>query len=42
MNAFEKPSKDEGFDEIRGVNFIWEGDETQRKLWDRYMHEPKR
>ncbi|WWC72602.1 polynucleotide kinase 3'-phosphatase [Kwoniella pini CBS 10737] len=40
--AFEKPSIDEGFDEIRGVNFHFEGSEEQRKKWDMYMLEPKR
>ncbi|WWC65205.1 polynucleotide kinase 3'-phosphatase [Kwoniella dejecticola CBS 10117] len=40
--AFEKPSIDEGFDEIRGVNFHFEGSDEQRKKWDTYMLEPKR
>ncbi|OCF78678.1 DNA 3'-phosphatase [Kwoniella mangroviensis CBS 8886] len=40
--AFEKPSIDEGFDEIRGVNFHFEGSEEQRRKWDMYMLEPKR
>jgi bifunctional polynucleotide phosphatase/kinase len=40
--AFEMPEKDEGFDEIRTVNFVWEGTEEQKKLWSRYMLEVKR
>lgn len=40
--ALEKPEKDEGFDEIRVVNFVWEGTEEQKKLWNRYMLEVKR
>ncbi|GFZ48059.1 hypothetical protein JCM24511_05807 [Saitozyma sp. JCM 24511] len=39
---FEQPTLDEGFDELRSVNFHWEGDEQQRKKWDMYMLEPKR
>jgi bifunctional polynucleotide phosphatase/kinase len=35
-NAFETPELHEGFEEVRTVNFVWEGDEAQRKLWDRY------
>ncbi|KAL1412679.1 DNA kinase/phosphatase Pnk1 [Vanrija albida] len=34
---FEVPKLGEGFEEIRTVNFVWEGDEEQRKLWDRYL-----
>jgi bifunctional polynucleotide phosphatase/kinase len=37
----ERPMEDEGFDELRTVNFVWEGDETQRGLWMRYMLEIK-
>ncbi|WWC92336.1 polynucleotide kinase 3'-phosphatase [Kwoniella dendrophila CBS 6074] len=40
--AFEKPSIDEGFDEIRGVNFHFEGSDEQRRKWDMYMLESKR
>ena len=35
------PDLKEGFDEIRGVNFIWKGSEEQRKKWDMWMLEPK-
>jgi len=35
--AYEKPEKKEGYEEVRTVNFVWEGDEAQRKLWDRYL-----
>ncbi|WVW80807.1 polynucleotide kinase 3'-phosphatase [Kwoniella bestiolae CBS 10118] len=41
-SAFEKPSIDEGFDEVRGVNFHFEGSEEQRRKWDMYMLELKR
>ena len=39
MSAFERPQEDEGFDELRTVNFVWEGDEDQKRLWERYMLE---
>ncbi|KAK4683660.1 bifunctional polynucleotide phosphatase/kinase, partial [Tremellales sp. Uapishka_1] len=39
--AFEKPTADEGFDEIRAVNFVWRGTAEQRALWDRYLLEVK-
>ena len=42
VTALEKPEMDEGFDEIRVVNFVWEGTEEQRRLWNRYMLEVKR
>ncbi|XAO22135.1 polynucleotide kinase 3'-phosphatase [Cryptococcus bacillisporus CA1280] len=35
--AFEEPKKEEGFDEIRTVNFHWQGSEEQRKKWDMYI-----
>ncbi|WVQ85805.1 polynucleotide kinase 3'-phosphatase [Cryptococcus sp. DSM 104549] len=41
-SAFEKPTVDEGFDEVRGVNFHFEGEEAQRRKWDMFMLEPKR
>ncbi|WVF68183.1 polynucleotide kinase 3'-phosphatase [Kwoniella sp. CBS 6097] len=41
-SAFEQPHKDEGFDEIRGVNFHFEGTDEERRRWDMYMLEPKR
>ena len=41
-SSFEKPGLDEGFDEIRGVNWVWEGTDEQKKKWQRYMLEPKR
>ncbi|WVQ70553.1 polynucleotide kinase 3'-phosphatase [Cryptococcus sp. DSM 104548] len=34
---FEKPTKEEGFGEVRTVNFHFEGTEAQRKLWDMYI-----
>ncbi|WWD20754.1 polynucleotide kinase 3'-phosphatase [Kwoniella shandongensis] len=40
--AFEPPSANEGFDEVRGVNFHFEGGEEQRRKWDMYMLEQKR
>ena len=41
-SAFERPEMDEGFDELRTVNFVWEGTEEQRGIWNRYMLELKR
>jgi bifunctional polynucleotide phosphatase/kinase len=41
-SAFERPEEDEGFEELRTVNFVWEGSDEQRKLWERYMLEVKR
>jgi bifunctional polynucleotide phosphatase/kinase len=38
---YERPTEDEGFDKLRTVNSVWEGDETQRELWMRYMLEIK-
>ncbi|WVR08641.1 polynucleotide kinase 3'-phosphatase [Kwoniella sp. DSM 27419] len=40
--AFEQPSKEEGFDEIRAVNFHFDGAPEMRRKWDMYMLEPKR
>jgi bifunctional polynucleotide phosphatase/kinase len=40
-NDYQAPHADEGFDEVRGVNFIWEGTEEQRRLWDMYMLQTK-
>lgn len=42
VSAFERPEEDEGFDELRTVNFVWEGSEEQKSLWNRYMLEVKR
>lgn len=41
-NDFETPTSDEGFDEIRCVNFRFDGTDDQRKKWDMYMLELKR
>jgi bifunctional polynucleotide phosphatase/kinase len=41
-SMFEKPELEEGFDEIRGVNFVWEGTEEQKRKWWRWMLEVKR
>jgi bifunctional polynucleotide phosphatase/kinase len=38
---YERPTEDEGFDELRTVDFVWEGDESQRRLWERYVLEVK-
>jgi bifunctional polynucleotide phosphatase/kinase len=38
---FQEPSLDEGFDELRGVNFVFEGSEDERKKWDMWMLEVK-
>ena len=40
-SAFERPEMGEGFDELRTVNFVWEGTEDDKKLWSRYMLETK-
>lgn len=40
-SAFEKPDINEGFDELRLVNFKWEGTDAQRRLWDMYMLETR-
>lgn len=37
VGQFEQPELGEGFDEIKMVNFVWEGTDEQRKLWDLYM-----
>ncbi|ODN99428.1 polynucleotide kinase 3'-phosphatase [Cryptococcus wingfieldii CBS 7118] len=34
---YEKPTKQEGFVEVRTVNLHFEGTEEQRKLWDMYI-----
>jgi bifunctional polynucleotide phosphatase/kinase len=39
--AFERPDIKEGFDELRLVNFVWEGTDAQRRLWDMYMLETR-
>lgn len=36
---FEAPTAVEGFDEIKSVNFVWEGTDEQRRYWDMYMLE---
>jgi bifunctional polynucleotide phosphatase/kinase len=36
-NDFQQPEKDEGFDEVRSVNFAWGGTDEQRRYWDMYM-----
>jgi bifunctional polynucleotide phosphatase/kinase len=40
-NQFQEPKLEEGFDEIRAVNFRFEGTPEQRKKWDMYMLEAK-
>ncbi|KAL7422837.1 DNA kinase/phosphatase Pnk1 [Cryptotrichosporon argae] len=40
--SVQAPAVDEGFDEVRGVNFVWTGSDEQRKLWDRYLLDSKR
>ena len=40
-SAFEQPDVKEGFDELRSVNFVWEGTEQERRFWDMYMLETK-
>jgi hypothetical protein len=36
-NSLEEPAKTEGFDEIRRVNFKFDGSDEERKLWSRWM-----
>jgi len=38
---FEPPLKSEGFDEVKGVNFVFEGSREQREKWEMYMLEVK-
>jgi bifunctional polynucleotide phosphatase/kinase len=33
----QEPDMNEGFDEIRGVNFVWKGSDEQRKKWDMWI-----
>ncbi|KAL4257410.1 PNK3P-domain-containing protein [Pleurotus pulmonarius] len=35
--AFEEPEADEGFDEIRQVNWVFEGGEEERKKWGMWL-----
>jgi bifunctional polynucleotide phosphatase/kinase len=35
--AYEAPVEKEGFEELRQVNFVWQGDDVQKKLWNRYL-----
>lgn len=37
QQAYEPPLMKEGFEEIRTVNFVWEGTDEQKALWDRYL-----
>ena len=39
VGQFEAPTLGEGFDQIRGVNFVFEGDDVQRRKWDMWMLE---
>ncbi|KAJ9105946.1 hypothetical protein QFC19_003280 [Naganishia cerealis] len=36
-NALQEPDETEGFDEIRRVNFKFEGTQEERELWSRWM-----
>ncbi|BEI84414.1 hypothetical protein CcaverHIS002_0410180 [Cutaneotrichosporon cavernicola] len=36
-SGFEPPTLKEGFDELRTVNFVWDGTDEQRILWDQYL-----
>jgi hypothetical protein len=36
-NALQEPDETEGFDEIRRVNFKFQGTEEDRRLWSRWM-----
>lgn len=35
--SFEMPEEEEGFTEVRYVNFVFEGDEEQRRRWEGWM-----
>ena len=41
VGQYEEPTLAEGFDEVRGVNFVFEGGDVQRKKWDMWMLETK-
>ncbi|WVO17508.1 polynucleotide kinase 3'-phosphatase [Cryptococcus depauperatus] len=36
-SSFEEPNKEEGFDEVKAVNFQFEGSDEQRKKWNMYI-----
>ncbi|KAJ8488116.1 hypothetical protein ONZ45_g14072 [Pleurotus djamor] len=36
-SAFEEPEMDEGFDEVKKINFVWEGGEEERKRWEMWL-----
>lgn len=40
-NQFQAPHLNEGFDEIKAVNFVWKGTDEQRVKWDMYMLETR-
>ena len=35
--SFEEPTLDEGFREIKQVNWVFEGDEEERKRWNMWL-----
>ncbi|KZT29942.1 PNK3P-domain-containing protein, partial [Neolentinus lepideus HHB14362 ss-1] len=35
--AFEEPKADEGFEEVRTVNWVFEGDEEERRRWSMWL-----
>jgi len=37
-SAFEPPTLDEGFNEIKTVNWIFEGTDEERRLWDMWTN----
>lgn len=34
---FQEPTVDEGFSEVRKVNWVFEGDEEARKRWNMWL-----
>lgn len=34
---YEEPQLDEGFAEIKGVNWVFEGDEEERRRWSMWL-----
>ena len=35
--SFEMPEEEEGFEEVRYVNFVFEGSDEQRRRWEGWM-----
>lgn len=35
---FKEPEVGEGFVEVKKVNFVWEGEEEEKKEWERWWY----